>query len=278
MDDAKEHPPPGANRRRASKERPKNRTPSLPQPHDRRQHGASRACDAALESDCERFRLNPPASARLAGKQRNARAIGGIGPIASISRREMMGQPDLDFNNADDEKFELIPEGIYRLRARVKRGSEGSALKTAKSGMQQYLELELTIESPVKFKGRKLWDRINCHYIGPEANNLPGDQDEIERFRTSVRIGRSKLKGILESAHNIDPHDNSPEAQAKRRIANLLDFDLLSFVGKVVIEKGANGYRDKNVLQYPITNNMVEWPKVAPQRQPIPLKLPRQIA
>jgi hypothetical protein len=168
-----------------------------------------------------------------------------------------MGQPDLDFNNADDGEFELIPEGIYRLRARVKRGSECSPLKTTKSGMLQYLELEFTIEGPVEFKGRKLRDRINCHYVGPEA----GDQDEIERFRTSVRIGRSKLKGILESAHNIDPHDSSPEAQAKRRIANFLDFDLLSFVGKVVIEKGTNGYRDKNVLRYPIKNNMVEWPK-----------------
>ena len=189
-----------------------------------------------------------------------------------------MGQPDLDFNNADDGEFELIPEGIYRLRARVKRGSEGSLLKTTKSGMLQYLELELTIESPMEFKGRKLRDRINCHYIGPEAGNLPGDQDNIETFKASVRIGRSKLKGILESAHNIDPHDNSPEAQAKRRIANLLDFDLLSFVGKVVIEKGTNGYRDKNVLRYPIKNNMVEWPKDAPQRQPMPLKLPRQIA
>ena len=189
-----------------------------------------------------------------------------------------MGQPDLDFNNADDEKFELIPEGIYRLRARVKRGSEGSALKTTKSGMLQYLDLELTVESPVEFKGWKLRDRINCHYIGPEAGNLPGDQDNIETFKASVRIGRSKLKGILESAHNIDPHDSSPEAQAKRRIANFLDFDLLSFVGKVVIEKGTNGYRDKNILQYPIKNNMVEWPKDAPQRQPMPLKLPRQIA
>jgi hypothetical protein len=264
MDDAKEHPPPGANRRRASKERPKNRTPSLPQPHDRRQHGASRPFDTALERDYRSSEYGVDSTFTIVCR--------------SISRREMIGQPDLDFNNADDGEFELIPEGIYRLRARVKSGSEGSALKTAKSGMQQYLELELTIESPVKFKGRKLWDRINCHYIGPEANNLPGDQDEIERFRTSVRIGRSKLKRILESAHNIDPHDNNPEAQAKRHIANLLDFDLLSFVGKVVIEKGANGYRDKNVLQYPITNNMVEWPKVAPQRQPIPLKLPRQIA
>ena len=65
--------------------------------------------------------------------------------------------------------------------------------------MLQYLDLELTVESPMEFKGRKLRDRINCHYIGPEASNLPGNQDEIERFRTSVRIGRSKLKGILEA-------------------------------------------------------------------------------
>jgi hypothetical protein len=177
-----------------------------------------------------------------------------------------MGQPDLDFNNADDGEFDLIPEGVYRLRARVKRDNEYSVLKTAKSGMLQYLELELTVESPVEFKGRKVRDWINCHYIGPEASNAANDHDEVERFRASARIGRSKLKGILESAHNIDPHDDSPKARAKRHISNFLEFDLLSFVGKVVIEKGTNGYRDKNVLRYPIKNNMVEWSKDAPQR------------
>ena len=58
MDDAKEHPPPAANRGRASKETSENRVPSLPQLHDRRQHGARRAFDAALERDCDRFPLN----------------------------------------------------------------------------------------------------------------------------------------------------------------------------------------------------------------------------
>jgi hypothetical protein len=45
MDDEKEHPPPGANRGRASKERPKNTAPSLPQPHDcgQSEDNASRA-------------------------------------------------------------------------------------------------------------------------------------------------------------------------------------------------------------------------------------------
>jgi hypothetical protein len=186
-----------------------------------------------------------------------------------------MAQPDLDFNNADDVEFDLIPEGVYQLRARVKRGGEYSALKTAKSGMLQYLELELTIESPVEFKGRKFKEWINCHYIGPEASNAAGGQDEIERFRASARMGRSKLKGILESAHNIDPRDDSPEARAKRHIANFLEFDLLSFVGKVAIEKGTNGYRDKNVLRYPIKDNMAEWPMDAQQRRQTPADEPR---
>jgi hypothetical protein len=61
MGDAKERPPPGANRGRASKERAKNRVPSLPRPHNRRQLGndGSPALEAALERDCEYFRLNP---------------------------------------------------------------------------------------------------------------------------------------------------------------------------------------------------------------------------
>jgi hypothetical protein len=48
MDDAKEYPPPGANRGRASKERSKN-SPSLPQPNNSRQRdsGNSRAAETA---------------------------------------------------------------------------------------------------------------------------------------------------------------------------------------------------------------------------------------
>jgi hypothetical protein len=68
MDDAKEHPPPGANRGRASKERSKNRATCLPQPHERGQLGddGSRAFEATFERDCEYSKLKRRMSVRRA--------------------------------------------------------------------------------------------------------------------------------------------------------------------------------------------------------------------
>jgi hypothetical protein len=59
MDEAKENPSPGANKERASKERTKNRVPSLPQSHDHRQlgDGGSPAFEMEFERDCEVARV-----------------------------------------------------------------------------------------------------------------------------------------------------------------------------------------------------------------------------
>ena len=39
------------------------------------------------------------------------------------------------------------------------------------------------------------------------------DQAQVERYKTAVRIGRSKLRKIVESARQIDSDDSSEQAQ-----------------------------------------------------------------
>jgi hypothetical protein len=53
------------------------------------------------------------------------------------------------------------------------------------------------------------------------------------------------LKGILASARYVDPNDQSLEARAKLT-AEWRDFDGLRFLAEIGIEKGKDGYEDKN--------------------------------
>jgi hypothetical protein len=84
-----------------------------------------------------------------------------------------------------------------------------------------------------------------------------------------VRIGRSKLRSILESAHGVEPNDQSDAAKEKRRVTDYLDFDGLEFWARLGIKTGENGYRDRNVINYVVTPNFPDWPRDAKTKQAI---------
>jgi len=61
------------------------------------------------------------------------------------------------------------------------------------------------------------------------------------------------MRGIIESARGIDSNDMSPEAQEKRKINGIDDLRGMQLCIKIGIEKGTNGYADKNRLIAPLT-------------------------
>jgi hypothetical protein len=70
-------------------------------------------------------------------------------------------------------------------------------------------------------------------------------------------------KKILESARNIKKGDKSPQALAAYQ-ADLKDFDGLTFVAKIGIEKGrprkeGGNYDDKNIIAAVITPEQAEY-------------------
>src|SRR5262249_4671896 len=138
----------------------------------------------------------------------------------------------------------------------------------------EMLDLELTVVGG-EHSGRKVRDLITVGFDDSESNDpdiMPVDPDQAERYRTAVRIGRSKLRAILESAHAINPNDHSDQANEKRRIKSWLDFDGLEFWAWLDIRKGTDGYRDRNEITFVITPNSPEWPpQAAKQRHVMPL-------
>jgi hypothetical protein len=112
--------------------------------------------------------------------------------------------------------------------------TEGYATR-GKSTDSVYLDCEFVILEG-KYAKRKIWSLIGLYSPkGPDWGNQ----------------GRAFIKGILNSSRRLNPKDNSPETQTKRRIAGFQELDGVEFVAKIDIEHGDRG--DKNVIKLAIT-------------------------
>src|SRR5215469_15671360 len=167
-----------------------------------------------------------------------------------------------DYSDAPPPQFEAIPHGtIATLALHIRPGSAGEdgMLTRSKDGGCEMLVGELTItDGP--YKGRKLFER----WV------LAGTTDGHAK---SADINRGTLKAILDSALGLKPDDVLPQARAARTVS-LKQFEGMTFVGKIGVEKGkpkndgtGESWPDKNILAAVITPDKKEW---HPVEQPPP--------
>ena len=147
-----------------------------------------------------------------------------------------------DFNDAEQQQsFDLIPKGtVARVRMTIKPGgfddpaqgwSGGYATQSFETG-SVYLSCEFVILEG-EFARRKMWSNIGLQSPkGPNWGNM----------------GRTFVRAALNSARNIRPQDNSPQAAAARRIAGFHELDGLEFVARIDVEKDGRGEL-KNVVK-----------------------------
>lgn len=150
-----------------------------------------------------------------------------------------------DFNDAEQQQgFDLIPKGsVVKVRMSIKPGghddpaqgwSGGYATESFDTG-SVYLACEFVVlEGP--FAKRKLWSNI-----GLLSRKGP----------TWGQMGRSLIRAILNSARNVHPQDNSPQAAAARRIQGFHELDGIEFLARVDVEKDSKG-EDRNVVKLAI--------------------------
>jgi hypothetical protein len=146
-----------------------------------------------------------------------------------------------DYNTADKSAgFDLIPANTVApmiLTIRPGSAGDGGWLTASKTSDVMYLNVELAITAG-RYRGRKIWQNmvVSGGKVDEAGNSKAGN------------ITRSTLRAILESARGIKPDDESPQAKQNRMVSGYGDFSGLEFVGKVGIEKGSEGYADKNKL------------------------------
>ena len=156
------------------------------------------------------------------------------------------------WNDFNDAKLvsNLIPKGtIAKVQLTIRPGGYDDPTQgwtggyaTRGSSGAVYLSGEFTVlEGP--YARRKIFTLIGLYSPkGPDWGNM----------------GRSLVRGILNSARGIADKDNSPQAQAARRINGLGDLDGLTFLAKIDVGKDANG-EDKNEIRIAVTPDQKEY-------------------
>lgn len=148
-----------------------------------------------------------------------------------------------DFNDAEAQQggFDLIPKGtLVRVRMSLKPGGHddpaqgwtgGYATESFDTG-SVYLACEFVVlEGP--YAKRKMWSNI-----GLQSRKGP----------TWAQMGRSMIRAILNSARNVHPQDNSPQAATARRIQGFHELDGIEFLARVDVEKDVKS-EDRNVVK-----------------------------
>ncbi len=163
----------------------------------------------------------------------------------------------LDLNNVTPDEgndFSLIPHGtIARAILYIKPQMDGVTIpdlaqdaifRQSATSSAKWIECEFTIIGG-QFDKRKVWHNLF----------FDGDKKNASGVSMSKEIGLRTLRGLVDSAKGLSPADMSPEANALRQIPSLDAINGMEFCIKIAVEKGTNGYEDKNKMLAPITIN-----------------------
>ncbi|WP_426744103.1 hypothetical protein, partial [Pseudomonas aeruginosa] len=108
-----------------------------------------------------------------------------------------------------------------------------------------YLAAEFVVTAGDHAK-RKMWSNIGLH---------------SQKGPTWGQMGRSFIRAALNSARNVHPQDNSPQAAAARRIQGFHELDGLEFLARVDIEKDGKG-QDRNVVKVAVEPDHPDYAKL----------------
>lgn len=176
-----------------------------------------------------------------------------------------------DFNDAESSSgFDLIPAGtIVPVIMTLHPGGtgEGGWLKKSASSDALMLDCEWTVlEGP--YARRRMWGVM---VVSGGRTNENGES-------IAAGITRGMLRSILESSRGISPNDHGEAAQAARRIKGWQDFNGISFLAKIGIEKDKSGrYEDRNRIQGAIVPGMRDYHRVGgTSPAPVPAPHPAQ--
>lgn len=159
-----------------------------------------------------------------------------------------------DFNDAEQQQsFDLIPKGtVTKVRMTLKPGgyddpsqgwTGGYATQSFDTG-SIFLACEFVVLEG-EFARRKLWSNVGLYSAKGDAWG---------------NMGRSFVRAALNSARNIRPQDNSPQAASARRIAGFQELDGLEFVARIDVEKDGRGDL-RNVIKMAVEPDQPEYAK-----------------
>jgi hypothetical protein len=151
----------------------------------------------------------------------------------------------MDFNEAEEQgEYTLIPANtIAKAALKLKYGEDPTNLYVINSGTSEssWLDCEWTILNG-SYAGRKVFDKIG-----------------VSGHETFVKMGKTRIRAILEAARNISPKDTSPEAVKARQISSFRELDGLQVNIKIGVRTDKTGqYPPKNCVMLVITPDQLD--------------------
>ena len=163
-----------------------------------------------------------------------------------------------DLNDADPQRqtFEIIPQGtILRVKMSLKPGDQrdirspwredGCATRNPQTG-SVYLSCDYTVCEEGPYYRQKIWGRIGLH------------SDKSPKW---AAIGRSFMRGILESSYGIESDDKTERANGLRKIQHYGQFHGLEFVARIDVEVDPEKNKSYNVIKLAVTKGHKDYEK-----------------
>jgi hypothetical protein len=186
--------------------------------------------------------------------------------LVCVEAYQEQGGREMAINYADAEdqqSRDLFPGGVYPLKAEVILGGHGEdgTLTLASSKRSLHLALVCTVNEG-EHRGRKVWDNVTVALA--ENNSLPPlEPGKLNKLQTAVRIGRARIKALLNSARGLDPNDKSEATEAKRAIESHDDLTGMIFWAEISEEPARDGYAARNKIERIVEPCDADYPKAA---------------
>ena len=163
----------------------------------------------------------------------------------------------INLNEADNQDRAIMPAGPYWVKARIRPGQAGDdgLLRLAKNQYSLMLDLQLTVIDNDEWRGKQIFDLITCDLLDYEQNEDPLATPPLKgtnlaNLQTSVRMGRSKLKAMINSAYGLRPNDDSDQARARRNIESFGVFDGICFMAQIEVQPARDSFKERNIVDF----------------------------
>lgn len=159
----------------------------------------------------------------------------------------MINLNEVPASSGSNEPIQLMPDGTIARAymvftsdgdTQVPEFSQAHVFRKSQNTSAVWLPLELTIMGG-SFDKRKVWHNLFVHGDAVDADGVP----------KARKVGLQTMRDIINSHHGLSRNDVSPETQAKRNIASVDVLDGIEVCVVIGVEKGTNGYADKNKVK-----------------------------
>ena len=189
----------------------------------------------------------------------------------------------LDFNDAQEQRGELIPDGTFcGLKATLRPGGENMAgcsehdlgiFRPSKSSDAVLLDFEFTVLPPSPHAGRKLWQLFT----------VGGGKVDENGISKGWNISKATMRAMIDSALDLDPRDMSDATKAKRNLRGFRDLDGIEFFARIAIEPGGptqdgGVYRDKNTIDHVVVPGDLQYAALKAGKEVPPAPSARRLA